>query len=113
VTDDGFISMTDTFADVREEMEQIGEIYRKIYELYGEELSITYLDPRNHFSIIAYLLRKWKAGSIRFPEMCKSLFFGIRRGAFFYNGHWINPDQSLDKQKILQNIQWIREKGGK
>ncbi|HEX7064826.1 MAG TPA: hypothetical protein VF199_07135 [Bacillales bacterium] len=103
--------MGDTFSEVRVEMEQIGAVYRKIDEVYGDGISILFLDPRNHFSIAAYLLKQWKKGSIGFQEFGRSLFLGIRRGAFFYNGLWINSDQTLNKDEILTRVQAIREKG--
>lgn len=111
LADDEFICMSDTFVDVRAEMEQIGVVYRRIHQQYGDEIDVTYLDPRNNFAILGYLLRRWKGRFIHFPEFCKSLFFGIRRGAFFYNGHWMNPDQTIDGGKILAQIKGIREKG--
>ncbi|HEU5139994.1 MAG TPA: hypothetical protein VFT51_08475 [Bacillales bacterium] len=103
--------MSDTFSEVRVEMEQIGAVYREIEDVYGDDVSVIYLDPRNHFSIAAYLLKQWKTGSIGVQEFCRSLFCGIRRGSFFYNGRWINRDQTLNKEKILTRVQAIREKG--
>ncbi|HEX7065772.1 MAG TPA: hypothetical protein VF199_11950 [Bacillales bacterium] len=103
--------MSDTFSEVRVEMEQIGAVYREVEDVFGDDVSVIYLDPRNHFSIAAYLLKQWKRGTIGFQEFCRSLFFGIRRGAFFYNGRWINRDQTLNKEKILARVKAIREKG--
>jgi hypothetical protein len=103
--------MSETFAHVREDMEQMGRIYRKIQEVYGNRVSIVYLDPRNHFSIAGYLIRQWKTRKIGVSDLFKSVFFGIRRGAVFYNGKWLNQDQLTEVDVILRRIELVREKG--
>ncbi|MFB4164923.1 hypothetical protein ACE1TI_14105 [Alteribacillus sp. JSM 102045] len=100
--------MQDTFKDIRSEMEEIGVLYRELRALYGDEIEIIYLDPRNTFSIIGYFLRHWKAGSIRFSECCKAVFFEVRRCSFFYNGQLLNPDKTWEKEKLLQKLEEVR-----
>ncbi|WP_158736194.1 hypothetical protein [Alteribacillus sp. YIM 98480] len=101
--------MHDTFKDVREEMEEIGIVYRDIRNKYGDETEIIYLDPRNTFSILVYFLRHWKAGSISFSELCKAICFGIRRSSFFYNGRWLNPDKTWKRDELLHKLEEIRQ----
>lgn len=92
-------------------MEQIGRIYRDVRQMYENDISVTYMDPRNHFAIAGYLLGHWKNGSLRPADLLRSFCFGIHRGAVFYNGFWLNPDRSLDEREIVERIERIRRKG--
>ncbi|MFB5660274.1 hypothetical protein [Alteribacillus sp. HJP-4] len=75
--------MSETFKEERAEMERLGTIYRAIHSKYGDEIIITYMDPRNSFSILSYFLRCWKSGSIRLSGVFRGMLFGIRRSSFF------------------------------
>lgn len=91
-------------------MEVLGKIYRQIMTHYGDKVNVVYLDPRNHLSIAGYLLKQSQSGNIGISGLLKSIFFGIRRMAVFYNGTWVNPDKETDACEILKRIQNLHDK---
>lgn len=90
-------------------MDTLGQIYRNIADYYGNDVSVVYLDPRNHLSIAGYLIKQCRHGKIGITELAKSLLFGIRRMAVFYNGKWINSDQETSADLILARIKELHE----
>ncbi|HET7628851.1 MAG TPA: hypothetical protein VFK44_10725 [Bacillales bacterium] len=105
------VGMADTFQHVRNDMGEVGAIYRNIRATYGESVSIVLLDPRNHFSIAAYLLKHWRRRKIGTTSLLRSLLFALRRKAVFYNGSWLNPDGVTNAEIIVERMESMRNEG--
>lgn len=96
--------MTETFQDVRSDMEKLGTVYRAIYDTYGDSVSITYLDPRNTSAILVYFLRHWRFSCIGFFQAIRLFFTKAHPNTIFYNGHILNPSAALDRDDILEKL---------
>lgn len=100
--------MTDTFEDDILEMEQLGTIYRRIREVFKEDVTMIYADPRNLLTIGHYHFSQWKKQRISFLKMLRGLFIGVRRCAVFYNGHWVNEQGEMDSDIIIDRMKELK-----
>lgn len=96
--------MKELFEDDIREMEELGEIYRKIKETFNGDVSLTYADPRNVLTIWHYHVSQWRKKRIGFLTMLKGLLLGVRRCAIFYNGHWVNEKGEMDGDLIIERM---------
>ncbi|WP_252315399.1 hypothetical protein [Sinobaca sp. H24] len=100
--------MTDTFQDVRVSMEQLGSVYRAIYETYGDSVSITYLDPRNTSAILIYFLRHWRFSSLGLFQALHRFLTKAHPNTLFYNGHILNPSAAVNEEEILARLAYLQ-----
>lgn len=79
-------------------------IYRQLRDTYGDRLDINMVDPKNTIAIVRYLIGSWRKKQISAAQVGRNVALGIRPGAWFYNGRWLNPDGSTTEEAILDRI---------
>ncbi|WP_079528716.1 hypothetical protein [Halobacillus hunanensis] len=93
---DGFIKMADEFKHHDQDRLLMGEFYRNMKQTYGENISITFLDPRNILAIGVYFLQQVKGRYITMMEAVKHLTLHIKYNAVFINGKLTENLESCD-----------------
>ncbi|MGM8214628.1 hypothetical protein ACLIA0_03535 [Bacillaceae bacterium W0354] len=101
MSDDGFIQMKKEFEHTEESRQYLGSIYLDLKSKYGDSISITYMDPRNSFSIAGYFIRQWRRKHISMSSCLKHTFFKIKFDAIFINGLYLENLEEFDK--IINN----------
>ncbi|WP_163527625.1 hypothetical protein [Halobacillus ihumii] len=93
---DGFIKMTDEFKHHDQDRLLMGKFYRNMKQTYGENISITFLDPRNILAIGVYFLQQVKDRHITAMEAVKHFTLHIKYNAVFINGKLTENLESCD-----------------
>lgn len=106
VVDDDFLSMPGARELTCANGDDTGRIYRRLRQMLSDSLEINMVDPKNTIAIVGYLLRSWTKRHISARQFARDLVFGIRPGAWFYNGNWLNQDGAT-ADEILDRV--IRE----
>lgn len=89
--------MSDQFEHYEEDRKRMGELYRYTEEKYGDQVTITFLDPRNLFSIMAYFIRQVKRKQIKGIQAMKNFLLYIKLDAIFINGNYLNKQENYDR----------------
>ncbi|GEL77120.1 hypothetical protein [Tenuibacillus multivorans] len=89
--------MSDEFKHLEKGRSELGEFYLELKEQYGDEVSITYMDPRNISMIVGYLVKQKQKGRIAWLDILKHLCFHVKLNAIFINGYYLENTDDFDK----------------
>lgn len=109
VVNDDFLGMAGADELTCANGDHTDRIYRRLRDIYGDRLAINMVDPKNTIAIVGYLIRSWRTGHVSGAQAAKNLALGIRPGAWFYNGSWLNPDKTTAEGEILDRVHRARE----
>jgi hypothetical protein len=101
--EDGFIHMEDEFKHHDEDREQLGKLYQQTLNDYGDQVQITFLDPRNVLAIGMYFFKQAKERRISFSASLRHFFFHMKYNAIFVNGKMVKGlnDYHTQLRKVL------------
>ncbi|ARI76487.1 hypothetical protein [Halobacillus mangrovi] len=100
---DALVHMEDEFKHHDEDRQNLGELYRKTMTDYGDQVEITFLDPRNVLAITVYFLKQVKERQISPFTACRHFFFHMKYNAIFVNGRMVDGlnDYHTQLRKVL------------
>ncbi|MFG6147142.1 hypothetical protein [Halobacillus sp. B23F22_1] len=104
VCGEGFIEMKDEFNHHDEDRQRMGELYRALSNQFGNQIEITYVDPRNLFAIALYFIKQLKYRHITLIEAAENLIRHIKYNAVFVNGKYSEGTKDCDtliKQMLI------------
>ncbi|MFQ3545487.1 hypothetical protein Q7A53_15495 [Halobacillus rhizosphaerae] len=84
--EDGLVSMKDAFNHHKEDRENLGNLYNKTRDKYGNEVSVTFVDPRNLLAISVYFVKRIRNRHISLAEAIKHILLDIKYNAVFVDG---------------------------
>ncbi|MCP3027385.1 hypothetical protein [Halobacillus sp. A5] len=96
VCGEGFIEMRDEFKHHEKDRIQLGELYQYLSTKFGDQIQITYLDPRNVLIIGAYFIKQWRKGHITFLHAFNNVTRQIKYNAIFVNGKYSESSAGCD-----------------
>jgi hypothetical protein len=100
------------FAERRKIMMDMGELYRQLKALYGEQVKLEIIDPRNVFAFFAILLREAMRQRIGWKGFYRSFTKGFNTIAVLVNGELLTygkvPDFDTVSDKVKQFIEQQR-----
>ncbi|WP_431802788.1 hypothetical protein [Halobacillus andaensis] len=96
VCGEGFIEMKDEFKHHEADRQRLGKLYQVLTEKYGDQVHITYLDPRNMFAILIYFGKQWKNKQISLLQLIRNLFLHMKYNAVFVNGKYSDMTENCD-----------------
>lgn len=89
--------MSDQFNHHNEDRRKMGELYLETEAKYGENVSITFLDPRNIFAIIIYFFQHARRGNISLREAVVHVFMHVKFNAIFVNGYYVKDKENYNR----------------
>ncbi|MFC7060882.1 hypothetical protein [Halobacillus seohaensis] len=96
ICEEGIVNMSNEFKHHDDDREQMGQLYQRLDEKYGEQIHITFLDPRNLFALAGYFIKQVKNHHISPLEALKNFSSHIRYNALFINGQYSEKSQNYD-----------------
>ncbi|MCP8615470.1 hypothetical protein [Salirhabdus salicampi] len=104
--------MKETFKENRLQRERVGNMYRKINDIYKEQINIELVDPRNHLSILGYFFRQMAKRNLTLWESVHYLTVYMKNGSIFINGKYVtNTLVELEEELLHVITQHIQEGG--
>lgn len=100
------------FPERRKVMEQMGEIYRTLYEVFPDEIEVEVVDPRNLIAYTTVVYREQKKLRSRLSEKVKQFVHGFHRSAIFVNGELLFSGEVPSPDKVVKTILQLSRSGG-
>jgi hypothetical protein len=77
----------DTYAHTRFDMEAMGEVYRALYDAFGDdEIELTVVDPRNMIWLVPSVWRDARRRGMSAAEAWRQVSRGVANGAVIVDG---------------------------
>ncbi|UFJ40247.1 hypothetical protein LOK74_19760 [Brevibacillus humidisoli] len=102
------------FRERRQIMEEMGLLYRRLDEQFGEQVELDVIDPRNIILFVVVLWRQWRRKKVPLSQMLMHFSRGFHTKAIFVNGELVAageiPRYDLIADKVLQMLTRQRER---
>jgi hypothetical protein len=99
----------DLFIESRQIMNQMGEIYRYLYQNYADDLEIEVMDPRNSISFFVTLLREKRIRRGSWRSFIKTAVYGLSKQSIIINGQLFSKGTLPSIEEIEKKINHLKQ----
>lgn len=93
------------FKQRRAKMEQMGAVYRSLYESFPGQIDVEVVDPRNMIALTAVILREQRKRDIRVWQKVKQLISGLNCSAIYVNGELVFTGEVPSPNQVVSAIE--------
>jgi hypothetical protein len=85
-------------------MEQMGAVYRALYEAFPNQIEVEVVDPRNLIAYTAVVLREQNKRDMSVWQKVKQWAQGLNRNAVFVNGELVFRREVPAPEQVVSTV---------
>jgi hypothetical protein len=92
------------FSERRARMEQMGAVYRALYEAFPNQIEVEVVDPRNLIAYTAVVLREQNKRDMSVWQKVKQWVQGLNQSAVFVNGELVFRREVPTPEQVVSTV---------